>query len=54
MIDKKKTYIKPLIEVADIEPTNMICTSVLATEESTLSTNGYEEGGEYEAGSLEW
>ena len=56
MIDKKKTYFKPRVEVADmdVESINIICTSVVASGDDTLSTNGFEDEGEYDAGGVEW
>lgn len=56
MIDKKKTYLKPRVEVADmdVESINIICTSVVAAGDDTLSTNGFEDEGEYDAGGVEW
>lgn len=56
MIDKKKTYLKPRVEVADmdVESINIICTSVVASGDNTLSTNGFEDEDEYDAGGVEW
>lgn len=56
MIDKKKTYLKPRVEVADmdVESINIICTSVVASGDATLSTDGFEDEGDYDAGGVEW
>lgn len=56
MIDKKKTYLKPRVEVADmdVESINIICTSVVASGDDTLSTDGFEDTGDYDAGGVEW
>jgi hypothetical protein len=56
MIDKKKTYLKPRVEVADmdVESINIICTSVVASGDATLSTDGFEDEGDYDAGEVWW
>ena len=56
MIDKKKTYLKPRVEVADmdVESINIICTSVVASGEATFSTEGFDDEGDFEAGGVEW
>lgn len=54
MIDKKKTYVQPITTILDAEPMEIICTSVRPSDESTLSTNNYDDGGEYDAGEVWW
>ncbi len=54
MIDKKKTYVQPITTILDAEPMEIICTSVIASDELTLSTDGYVEEDEYEAGDVYW
>ncbi len=56
MIDKKKTYLKPSVEVVniDLESINIICTSVVASGEATFSTDGFEDEGDFDAGAAEW
>jgi|GEM_PF-2236996 hypothetical protein len=56
MIDKKKTYLKLRVEVADmdVESINIIYTSVVASGEATLSTDGFEDEGDYDAGEVWW
>lgn len=54
MIDKKKTYVQPITTILDAEPMAIICTSVIASDEATLSTDGFDDGGEYEAGEVYW
>lgn len=54
MIDNKKTYMQPITTILDAEPMEMICTSVIASGELTLSTNNYDDEGDFEAGELEW
>nr|WP_314697466.1 hypothetical protein [uncultured Prevotella sp.] len=45
---------QPITTILDAEPMEMICTSVLASGELTLSTNDYDDEGDFEAGELEW
>lgn len=54
MIDKKKTYMQPITTILDAEPMEMICTSVFASGELTLSTNNYDDEGDSEAGDVYW
>lgn len=54
MIDKKKTYMQPITTILDAEPMEIICTSVIASGEATLSTDGYDDEGDYEAGEVYW
>lgn len=54
MIDKKKTYVQPITTILDAEPIEIICTSVIASDEATLSTNNYEDAGDYDAGDVYW
>lgn len=54
MIDKKKTYMQPITTILDAEPMEIICTSVMPSDEATLSTDGFDNGGEYEAGEVYW
>lgn len=54
MIDKKKTYVQPITTILDAEPMEIICTSVIASDEATLSTNGYDDEGDFEAGEVYW
>lgn len=54
MIDKKKTYMQPITTILYAEPMEMICTSVIASGELTLSTNNYDDEGDFEAGDVYW
>ena len=54
MIDKKKTYLEPITTILAVDPMTLICTSVVASGEATLSTDGFEDTGDYEAGEVEW
>ncbi|WP_156098967.1 hypothetical protein [Prevotella melaninogenica] len=54
MIDKKKTYVQPITTILDAEPMEIICTSVIASDEATLSTDNYDDEGDYEAGEVYW
>ena len=54
MIDKKKTYLEPITTILDVDPMTLICTSTVASGEATLSTDGFEDEHDFEAGEVEW
>ena len=54
MIDKKKTYVQPITTILDAEPMEIICTSVMPSDKSTLSTDNYDDAGDYDAGEVWW
>ena len=54
MIDKKKTYVQPITTILDAEPMEIICTSVMPSDEATFSKAEYEDEGDFDAGEVWW